>query len=211
MNWVYLSFPIQENTPLYGGPKGKISLLQINPDLQSGPSREMQLSLPNHCSTHLDFPAHFCPEGKRQDDYDADFWVFNKIGWLETSAQALFQQIPYLPHDIEALLLKTGFGQHRGTDRYIFEQPSFSPDLATALKAQCPQLRLFGFDCISISSRLDREMGRAAHRAFLCEQNILLLEDLYLTPLESAPSSLVVAPLRVDRADGVPCTVLAKK
>lgn len=76
----------------------------------------------------------------------------------------------------------------------------------------CPQLRVFGLDTISIATPLHREEGRAAHRAFLCGPNpILLLEDLDLSSedLLDGAFRLRLYPIVYDDLDGVPVIAVA--
>ena len=65
---------------------------------------------------------------------------------------------------------------------------------------------------ISISSLLQREKGRAAHRTFLDPRRdghpIILVEDMALARAPSELLAVIVAPLLVQSADGTPCTVL---
>jgi len=82
--------------------------------------------------------------------------------------------------------------------------------LAYILKEQFPKLKVFGFDMISISSLKDRELGRLYHKQFLCENGILLLEDMKLSVLNSKPEFLIIAPLLISKADATPVFVYAK-
>jgi kynurenine formamidase len=81
-----------------------------------------------------------------------------------------------------------------------------------------PNLRLIGLDTISITSYSQREVGRAAHRAILKSpselagrQPIVLVEDMHLADLSPVSQILemYVCPIRVQGADGAPCTVVA--
>jgi arylformamidase len=72
-----------------------------------------------------------------------------------------------------------------------------------------PKLRLFGFDMISLTSKLDRPEGKEAHLNFLIENQILILEDMNLENLFTCPNKVIVAPLQIENSDGGPCTVFA--
>ena len=70
-----------------------------------------------------------------------------------------------------------------------------------------------GFDSVSVSSFSNRMLGREAHKAFLDPLNpILLLEDMDLTLLseDSKIKKLDIAPLRISKCDGLPCTIIAE-
>ena len=66
-------------------------------------------------------------------------------------------------------------------------------------------------DLISVSSYSNRNEGRKAHHAFLNSEEgepILLIEDMKLDVFDLI-SKVIVAPLRIEKADGTPCTVMA--
>jgi len=71
-----------------------------------------------------------------------------------------------------------------------------------------------GFDAISLTSFQHRELGREAHRAFLCPHKthnpILIIEDMHLEKLTHTPASVICGPLMLKDADGVPVTVIAE-
>ena len=113
--------------------------------------------------------------------------------------------------DIELLLIKTGFGNYRGTDRYTLTPPGLSSELASYFRQEFPVLRCVGMDLISVSSYSNREEGRKAHREFLNPkegQPILLIEDMKLD-VDDVFKKVIVAPLLIENADGAPCTVIA--
>jgi kynurenine formamidase len=106
-----------------------------------------------------------------------------------------------------------GGNQSQTESDYTKNGPVFGPEIAELLRKACPDIRVVGFDAISLSSFSDRELGRAAHAAFLNhEQPILLLEDMDLSLVNSSTNikSVVVSPLLVKEADGSLCTILAE-
>lgn len=195
--------------PTYGNQQGKVNITQASSMSNGSTSNSLMLQFPNHIGTHIDFPKHFCNNGKSLSDYADDFWFFNKIGFIESSFAELETILNTVDNEIEILIVKTGFEQFRGTERYTLAQPVIEPYLASLLKHKFKNLRVLGFDMISISSYLDRKKGREAHHAFLCDNDILLLEDMRLQDLRETPQSLIVAPLQIKKADGVPCFVYA--
>jgi len=69
-----------------------------------------------------------------------------------------------------------------------------------------------GIDWISISPYQDRELGREAHRVFLDQKGrnnpVLLIEDIDLSGNFKKLKEVWVSPLRVERVDSAPCTVI---
>jgi len=202
---------------MYGNDTG----IQFEPDkeMNKGDScNTMNLSFPNHSGTHIDFPYHFNSMGKTLNDYNAAFWVFDNIELVDLSGKLQDCQIigsdmffEINNEDIELLLIKTGYGSYRGTNRYTLTPPGLSFELANYLRINFPKLRCVGMDLISISSYSNRDEGRKAHHAFLNPDEgepILLIEDMKLD-IDGPFNKVIVAPLLIDNADGAPCTVLA--
>ncbi len=218
-NWKHLSYPLRSDAHAYGGGSGFKG--ESDKQINLGDSCNTSLwSLSNHMGTHIDFPRHFAADGKSLDDYAPGFFISSKVYLLEIAliepGQIIGSQglnLDSVSKDIEILLVKTGFGQFRGQTVYSKQNPGFDPDLADALRARFPRLRIMGFDSISLSSFAHRDLGREAHRAFLDhEHSILPLEDMDLNQIgnETKIHQLIVAPLLVSGADGSPCTVMAK-
>lgn len=210
MQTIYLSHFIDEQVPAYGGKEGLVTIRQSSSIMEGKKTNELRFSMPNHIGTHIDFPYHFFEEGRRCSDYPASFWVFSRVGYLSCTVEELPLKMKELPGDIELLLLQTGFGMQRHQDAYWAAQPVIPASYAGLLRERFPSLRVFGFDMISLTSKLDREEGARAHLAFLREENILVLEDMDLSALTSTPEQVVIAPLQLKEADGAPCTVIAR-
>lgn len=206
---LFLSYFLDEETPVYGGVSGAISMEQIRSINKGDNSNNLKISLPNHSGTHIDFPRHFSSNGKTMNDYPPSFWIFNRIGFLECNVGDLPNKLNELDPDIELLILKSGFGAQRGTEDYCWKQPVIPARLAYLLREKFAKLRVFGFDMISLTSKLDRPEGKRAHEAFLIEEEILVLEDMDLSKLQSSPSIVIILPLQINQADGSPCTVIA--
>ena len=151
---------------------------------------------------------HINSKTKHQYQYHT-FCIFKKIGFLNCSVEDIENKIETLSDDIELLIIKTGFGNKRGTDEFWTSQPVIPSTLAKLFKMKFPKLRVFGFDLISLTSKLDRAEGKKAHIEFLINNDILILEDMDLRFLEVSPSLVVIAPLQIQIADGVPCNVLS--
>ena len=213
----YLSYYISNETPLYGNGKG----IHFFPDkemVKGDSCNTINLAFPNHSGTHIDFPYHFNSDGKTLNDYPATYWQFDLVELIDLSGKVDDGQIigPELFTDsenleTELLLIKTGYGSYRGTDRYRITPPGLSADLAPFLRKNLPHLRCIGMDLISISSYSNREEGRKAHQAFLDSDKgdpILLIEDMKIDT-DGPFNKVIVAPLLIDSADGSPCTVLA--
>lgn len=209
MKPLYLSHLIKESSPVYGGATGTITQERIRSISRGDTSNNLLLKFPNHIGTHIDFPYHFSDSGKNLADYQADFWIFNKIGFVNCDFLSLSEQLDQLPFDMDFLIVKTGFGDYREQETYWKNQPVIPARTAGILKKKFPELKLVGFDMISLTSQLDKAEGKSAHLAFLIEHDVLVLEDMKLDELFETPETVFVCPLLIDHADGSPCTVIA--
>jgi len=214
-----LSYPLNHETTAYGGGRG-LDVTPIKSISKGDPCNTSYWCLSNHLGTHLDFPKHFSDMGKTLDDYKPEFFIYKRVGFVDLVSVEEGRIIDfddlcpaYLEEDIEILLVKTGFSKIRKSVAYWKKNPGFSPDLADCLRHAFPSLRVMGFDSISVSSYLNRELGREAHRKFLLhEKPILLLEDLDLLRVDKSCfiERLIVAPWLIKEADATPCTVMAE-
>ncbi len=215
---LFLSYVIDENTPCYGGADG-FSCRQEKSIRNDDSCNTSTWELSSHVGTHIDFPRHFYESGTTADQYEPEFWCFKKIHFEDLSLvepgkiinQKDFHSKP--SQDTELLLVKTGFFLHRDKAIYWQKNPGFHPEMADWLRAICPDLRVIGFDSISLSSFEHRKMGRKAHQAFLKPSfPILPVEDMDLSEIDSKTEILeiLISPLRVSNSDASPTTVYAK-
>jgi kynurenine formamidase len=179
------------------------------------------ITFSTHSGTHVDAPRHFCGQGKTIADCLAVVTVFYPVYCIDVPKGAaeeimvsdLENRISHV-QDAEAILIRTGWHRVRSgnPERYCTDHPWVSPDVSRFLREQCPGLRLFGLDQISISSPLQRETGHACHRAFLCgERPVLLLEDLDLSnDRVTKRFRMHIFPVFIDDIDGIPVTVIAE-
>jgi kynurenine formamidase len=206
---IFLSYFIDEHTPSYGGIENAVKIERIKSIEKGDSSNNLELKFPAHIGTHIDFPFHFSNDGKKLEDYPPSFWIFNNVGFIECDICEVENSIKKLESNIECLILKTGFSAERLKKTYWSNQPIIPSHFAKLFKKKFPQLKVFGFDMISLTSKLDRQEGKKAHIEFLIQNDILVLEDMCLDNLKAVPNKLIIAPLQIRSADGVPCTVIA--
>lgn len=214
--YIYLSYFMNDQTPLYGGGKGiHISADRSIPDGDTANTKNLKFQ--NHSGTHIDFPNHFFNEGLKSENYAASFWVFKKPHLInrmsETDEIVNFreEELASIPGDVDFLIFKSGFGTYRSEQKYWMNNPGFSPDLGKILKSRFPSLKVLGMDFISLTSYQNRELGREAHRQFLGGDNpILLVEDMDLSSLTATPQAITCLPLMIEGLDGSPVTIIAK-
>ncbi len=220
--WTFISHPWGPSCPAYAG--GDPIYLNKIKDIKTGDSSCLsEFKSTNHIGTHFDFPAHFSLNGKTVLDYDATNFVYSSvyIFWLDLendtliTPQILEQAHTKLdPSDLQAelVLIRTGAGLYRNSEKYWKNGPGIGPETADYLRDIFPSIKTVGIDTISITSFSSREIGRQVHKEFLCHENsLLLIEDMNLEVLNNTkPLQVIALPLRIEGADGAPCTVVAK-
>lgn len=214
MAYTYLSHKLNNSTPQYGGADD----IEIRPNssiLNGDSANSTLLHFPNHVGTHIDLPHHFSDTGKNLDDFNADFWVFQHPFVLNYRAQKeeiinFETELTEIPADTDLLIINTGFQKFRGEKEYWNNNPGLAPELAKKLRTCCPELKAVGFDFISLTSYQNRMLGREAHKSFLVENEILIIEDMDLSSVPVNLKSVTALPLMVENIDGGPITILAE-
>lgn len=217
-NWISLSHIYNESTPGFGGEQGFFR--ETKSCIAHGKnSNSEKWVLFNHHGTHIDCPYHFDNDGKKLSDYTDNDWVFQNIFLLEISPGkdeiiTLATEKDSIPLSTEFLILKTQFEIYRNDPTYWQNNPGLSPELGIWLREHRPNLKIIGFDFISLTAFQHRTIGKEAHLAFLKPTNehdgIRIIEDMKLTNLRCAPKTILVSPLFVQNADGAPVNVWAK-
>jgi len=217
---IFLSYILDEKTPTYGN-RNKFEQIKKSAISVGDVANDTAVSTTVHIGTHIDMPYHFYDYGQTIENYDADFWIFRKPLIIEITQEELIIKEKLIEKlcnvDDEAydiLIVKTGICNIRDKDEFWERNYGFHPDIYDYLTINFPSIRVFGFDSISVSSFVNRELGREAHKRFLNpKQPILLLEDMNLKDLHEATNfkEIIIAPLRISKCDGLPCTVIGIK
>ncbi|TAK90642.1 MAG: cyclase [Burkholderiaceae bacterium] len=223
MSWIYLSHVLSASTPLYGG-IGQVCITQTRAISEGHSCNSSDLALPAHAGTHIDAPCHFDAAGVGLDVYPPDFWLAERPWLLDIpcrpgdvlDCKRVEDALITVPMECDLLLLRTGAEDWRNKSPKIYAEqgPGVAADVGRWLRRN-RRIKFLGMDFISLSSFAHRELGREAHRAFLGPDHenthpILLVEDMALSQLERAPSSVWIVPLRYVAADGAPVTVMAQ-
>ena len=215
----FLSYILDENTPTYGN-RDKILLKKRSSILNGDIANNTSISTTLHIGTHIDMPYHFYENGQTIVDFDASFWIFDNVLFIDVQPRNLVIENELLSRldDIEdigydILIVKTGICDLRDKDIFWSQNYGFGPKIYNYLSNRFPNIRVFGFDSISVSSFSNRALGRESHKAFLnSNKPILLLEDMDLRSVGEYTKfkEIIISPLRVAKCDGLPCTVLGK-
>lgn len=213
---IFLSYILDIDTPTYGNRNKFIQVKKS--DISKGDiANDTNINTTVHIGTHIDMPYHFYKDGQTIEEYKADFWTFKKPLIVEINQNELvinerliqkLHSIDDIGYDI--LIVKTGICNIRDDEKFWKENFGFHGDIYGLLIEKFPNIRVFGFDSISISSFQHRIVGRESHKRFLNpNQPILLLEDMDLRNINENTNmeQIIVSPLRIENCDGLPCTV----
>lgn len=217
---IYLSHVLNENTPTYGNRNKFICEKKSN--IKNGDiANDSVIETTVHIGTHIDMPYHFFENGQTIEDFDIDYFNFSNVLFIDMKPKNIIIENDLIKelerveekNKYDFILVKTGICEKRDLREFWETNYGFHPNIAKYLRKHFKNIRVLGFDSISVSSFSHRMLGRESHKAFLDPScPILLLEDMDLTKLkkDNKINNLIVAPLRILKTDGLPCTVIAE-
>ncbi len=217
---IYLSYILDENTPTYGNRNRFIC--EKKSDISKGNvANDSTISTTVHVGTHIDMPYHFFEGGQTIENFDASYFRFTNVLFIDILPKDIIVKDDLIAllktqtnkNSYDMLVVKTGICHKRDNNEFWQTNYGFDPSIAEYLRMEYPNIRVIGFDSISVSSFANRILGKESHRSFLNpKQPILLVEDMDLTHLkkDSKIDKIDIAPLRIAQCDGLPCTIIAE-
>ncbi len=216
MRYKYLSYPVLEGMPVYGG-KANIGIKAIRAISQNDSVNVYRFSMESHWGTHVDAPRHFFENGNSIGDYPARAWVFETPEIINVSLKPaeilrLGDWVKKIRPSVDIVLFKSGWSHFRKDKKYVYKNPGVHPEVGVYLRKNFRKLRAVGIDWISVSPANNKVLGRSAHRAFLDPQgkgnSLLIVEDMRLSGNLYLLKSIIISPLIISGADSSPCTIL---
>jgi kynurenine formamidase len=239
MNYIYLSYGLTENSPVYKGLEN-ISIIHNSTIPENGYNTHI-ISLENHSGTHVDAPAHFLEDGKCISEYGVEELIFDKVLFIEiprkggeeinvedlkNTDKILYKGVDnvkkglnYKLAETDFLIIRTGFYKYRqeNSEKYLTQNPGLNPDLIEYLRENFPSIRAIGMDCISVSSFGNPDIAIKTHQnAFIKSEKygepLLLVEDMDLSAIstEDGIKKLFLIPWQIEGVDSAPCTVIVE-
>jgi arylformamidase len=169
----------------------------------------------------MDAPAHFNRGGLQIAELPMEYFVHDGIFFTEIPKKAgegvTADDLRPFEHDIKEaslLIIKTGFESARSDDpgTYSSNGPYLAPDCCSYLISTFKDLRVLGFDFLSVGSP-SNGLAAESHQILLgcgSKNYICAVEDMKLDMLAGAPKRVIIAPLRVSGIDSSQVTVLAE-
>lgn len=192
---VYLGDPVFEKTPIKIG--GKNSRVNLN-----------QLNIGTHTGTHVDAPTHLFSDKKSITDISLEAFL-GPCYVIEVNSFILIEEIlTKIPLDSERILFKANSQlplSKNWLDDYQGMPSSFAQKL---LENRVKKPLLIGIDALSIEERGKKELE--THKILL-ENEIVILEGLNLSMIESGFYYLYALPLKLQGLDGSPVRAVLQK
>jgi len=214
---LFLSYILNHNTPTYGN-RNQFNITKKSSILEGDVANDSYIETTVHIGTHIDMPYHFYEAGQTIEDFSDNFWIFENILIVEIEPKNIIikEELIEILSDlksnkIELIIVKTDICNIRKKDEFWKNNYGFHPDLYDYLVKNFPNVRVLGFDSISVSSFSERMLGRESHKRFLNPTRpILLLEDMDLRKVDESIlfDRIIIAPLRISKCDGLPCTIM---
>ena len=203
-----LTHPITADCPVYpGSPAPRLTPAAT---LEHDGYRETLLTIGSHTGTHMDAPRHLLPRGVALDALPPDRFcgsaaVADVTGLTAVTPDFLRALEPRL-RQAEFLLLRSGYDQYWGTERYFDDAyPVLTEEAARYLLTF--SLKGVGVDSLSV----DRLAGDLPIHRILLGGGLVLVENLQLSPLAGTDTVQFFAfPLSYANADGAPVRAVAE-
>ncbi len=166
--------------------------------------RELHFS--SHVGTHIDAPCHFVKGAKTLDDMPYELMI-GEVEVVETDADMIDRKVLENQNiqDWNAIFFKTKNQSLWNLDEFSKEFVSLTPDAADLLVEK--GTKLIGIDYFSIETFHTHEYP--VHMKLL-QNDIFIVESLYLNDVSAGRYKLYCFPLRLSNADGAPLRVILK-
>lgn len=197
-----LSIVIDKETPVFpGAPKLKIESVST---IDKDGTNELLLNFPTHTATHIDAPFHMIKNGKKLSDFDISHLIGDAVVIDCRNRKEITLSTDELSKIIKGdiVLLFTSYISKFKSPDYFIDYPILSEATAHALAEK--QIRIVGMDSPSPD-----KSPYTIHKILL-KKEIMILENLTnLGSLVGKRFKCVIAPLKIEGADGAPCRVIA--
>lgn len=196
-----ISLPLTATTPpVPGDPSFSRRLFLTHNDVGCEAS---SLVLSAHSGTHLDFPAHFFPEGKRAGDYPAAAFIRPAVV-IDAGEQLRLRPGILSGIDLQpgvAVLFRTinsTAGRFTGT--------AFPEDFATLTPGLAQELAHRGVGLVGLDALSVEPLSNPAYPVhhILLGAGILILEGIVLDAVPAGHSTLLCLPLSMPEAEASP-------
>lgn len=203
--WIDLTQPLRKGIAEWPGDT-PFSYETTVTKAQSGSVNIGKVTMSTHIGTHTDAPFHYDDDGLRILDLPVDLYI-GKASVVDVSGVKEVTRAQLEPVDFqgaERVLLKTG--SHPDPAQFPKDYTVIAADVAPLLKER--GVKVIGVDTPSVDSEHSKELP--AHHS-LYQNDIVIIENLVLAPLEPGLYELIALPLALAEADGSPVRAVARR
>lgn len=207
-----MSRVIDLTLPLASGERGV--RIELDRRLQIDGWNSSTLCLYSHCGTHIDAPMHFGAGIETIDTMAAEKFI--GPAWVvdvrPVSPQALIEvkclkSITDKFESGDSILVRTGWSEYYGRERYRDELPRISEELAQWCVEN--KVQMLGVEPPSVADVNNIEELTIIHRILL-EGGVVIVEGLAnLTALTKPKVTFIALPLKIAGGDGAPARAIA--
>ena len=221
--FVVLSHPLRPDSAVWPT-NPPAAVVELQESIARGdPDNAARLALYSHSGTHVDTPWHFNPDGPAASQLPIESFVFDAPRLIDVPAgeREMIEREALAAHaetvaEADLLLIRTGWGDLRDTDRIRFagEGPVLHPDAARWLAGQ-PGLRAIATDAVSIGAIWNLPQTVETHHVLTGVGRsdgrfVLIYEDVRLVPEVADAVRVYAWPLFIEGSDGSPITMVAE-
>jgi len=159
------------------------------------------ISMSNHLGTHIDFPAHFIPDGKTSSDFELSYFI-GRVLVIEIPDKISIISEEHIPEDFldsDFVFFKT-----RNADLAHYTENYVALDSSAALALKNKNIKIVGIDYLSID--VFDTPSFPVHKILLGAE-ILIIENLNLKNVPAGIYQARIYPLQIQNIDGAPVTV----
>lgn len=193
-----LTLSITDKIPVFPG--DKLPSIEPAATIANQGWNALRYSFGTHFATHIDAPFHMMQDGKKLTDFPPETFIGEAIV-IDVRSQSIIRHNLEEVREGDFVFFHTGHIKNINGD-YFVGNPVISP--ATAQLLVDKKVRIVGLDSFTPDGAPYNE-----HKLFF-RNDILIVENL--VGLETLPTqrfSVIIAPLKIDQADGAPCRVFA--
>lgn len=199
-----LSHPVFPGMPVYPGTEPPVFVTGAS--ISAEGFVEKKITLFSHTGTHVDAPAHLIEGARTLDQLPVEQFMGKAVvlGVEGQAGQVIelrdIEKCGSAIEGAEFVLIRTGWSQYWGTERYFSRFPVLSLEAAEWLASH--DLKGIGFDTISADPMDTRDYP--VHKAFMKRDTIIIENLAHLDLLPETPFLFSCLPISFEDADGSP-------
>ncbi len=200
---------LYDRMPVWKGDP-KVTFNKKNVFLNNTNTLVTELCFSTHSATHIDFPGHFKNDHNLFSENIQLSWLIGLCVVIDKpfTIEKVYNSLNFIKNEtVKRVIFKTEIIKSRDYIKYESIEDILSSELAELIIAE--NISVIGFD--SPSPEKSTNEFFPVHQIFF-EENILIIENLFLQEVEAGIYQLICLPLSLKGVnDGVPCRAILKR